>query len=103
MFLTVLIRGVVTFDGKEDLTRDLLMNGPPKSHKDTGNSDNNVINALENAGIADDGKVENISQGDHMYTATIFEILRPSKPARNSWSRRRTFPSPAKQSQTSCI
>ena len=65
------------------------------------NFDNNVINALEkmiaDAGIADDGKVENITQDDHMYTATIFEILRPPKPAWNSWSRRRTFPSPAKQ------
>ena len=101
MFLTVLVHGVVTIDGKEDLTQDLLVNGyqvstdPPKSHKDTGNSDNNVINALEkmiaDAGIADDSKVENITQGDHMYTGTIFEILRPSKPARNSWSRRRTF------------
>jgi hypothetical protein len=27
MFLTVLLHGVVTIDGREDLTRDLLMNG----------------------------------------------------------------------------
>ena len=90
MFLTVLVHGVVTIDGREDLTRDLLMNDylvttdPPKSKKDTGNSDNNVIDALEkmiaDAGIADDGMVENITQGDHVYTATIFEISRRPKP-----------------------
>jgi hypothetical protein len=27
MFMTVLLHGVVTIDGREDLTRDLLMNG----------------------------------------------------------------------------
>ena len=53
MFLTVLIHGVVTIDGREDLTRDLLMNGylvstdSPKSDHKTGISGSNVIDALE--------------------------------------------------------
>ena len=91
MFLTVLIHGVVTIDGREDLTRDLLMNGylvstdAPKSNTSTGNSGNNVIDALEkrmaDIGIADDGRMENVTQGDHIYTATIFKIWRTSKRA----------------------
>ena len=91
MFLTVLIHGVVTIDGREDLTRDLLMNGyfvstdPPESNNNTENYGNNAIDALEkmmaDAGIADSdiGRVEDITQGDHLYTATVFEIWRPTK------------------------
>ena len=66
MFLTVLIHGVVTIDGREDLTRDLLMNGylvstdSPKSDHKTGNSSSNVIDALEkmmaDVGIAEHGR-----------------------------------------------
>jgi hypothetical protein len=56
MFLTVLIHGVVTIDGREDLTRDLLMNGylvstdPPKSDNKRGNSGNNDRCACKNDG-----------------------------------------------------
>ena len=88
MFLTVLIHGVVTIDGREDLTRDLLMNGylvntdPPKSNNNAGNSGNNVdalVEMMADAGIAVDGGVEDITQGDHIHTATIFETWRQTK------------------------
>ena len=90
MFLTVLIHGVVEIDGKEDLTRDLLMKGylvstdPPKANNNTGNSNKVVVDALEKImakAVIDDGRVEDIKPGDLIYTATIFEILRPWKPA----------------------
>ena len=91
MFLTVLVHGVVEIDGREDLTRDLLMNGylvstdPPESNNETAtaNSNNNLLDALEKrmaeAGIADVGSMENTTKGDHIFTASIFEISGPSK------------------------
>ena len=92
MFLTVLIHGVVEIDGEEDLTRDLLMKGylvstdPPKSKISMRSSGNYLIEELvkrmADAGIlVDDGSVEDIKPGGLIYTATIFEILRPWKPA----------------------
>ena len=89
MFLTVLIHGVVTIDGEEDLTRDLLMKGylvstdPPKANNKRGNSDKIVVNALEKImakAVIDDGTVEDIKPGDLTYKATIFEIVKSSKP-----------------------
>jgi Fungal protein kinase len=90
MFLTVLVHGVVTIDGKEDLTRDLLMNGylvstdPPKSDNKRGNSGNNddeLVKRMANIGIANRGSVEDTTQDDHICKASTFEILRPSKPS----------------------
>ena len=105
MFLTVLIHGVVTIDGREDLTQDLLMNGYLVSTEDDARDDdsrddysrddysrddsinekeifNNAINALQEmmavTSIADHS-VEDTAQGDHIYQASIFEVLRVSK------------------------
>jgi Fungal protein kinase len=90
MFLTVLNHGVVSINGREDLTQDLIMNGylvstdSPKSDHKTENFSSNVIDALEkimaDVGIADHGRVEDTAQDDLIYEASIFEILRPSKP-----------------------
>ena len=89
MFLTVLVHGVVTVDGKEDLTQDLLMNGYMISTDDSSNDhsinerENPVFNELEemmaDAGITDDS-VEDIAQMDHIYNASIFEVLKTTKP-----------------------
>ena len=54
MFSTILIQGVVTTDGREDLTQDLLMNGYLVSTNDDFQDDSinereiidNAINAL---------------------------------------------------------
>jgi hypothetical protein len=90
MFLTVLVHGVVAIDGREDLTQDLLMNGymvstDKKSRKP--NNEGGLIDALDalrnrmaNAGIANHVRVENATQGDHICKASIFEVLRTSKP-----------------------
>ena len=89
MFLTVLIHGVVTVDDREDLSRDPLMNGylattdPPKSNNKGENPGNNFdvqVKRMANVGIANHGSVENTTKGDHIYKASIFEILRLLKP-----------------------
>ena len=90
MFLTVLIHGVVTVDGREDLTQDLLMNGYLLSTDDDiqDNSesyyeegiDDELLKALASFGIADHITVEDIAPDDHAYKASIFEILRAAKP-----------------------
>ena len=89
MFLTVLIHGVVTVDGREDLTQDLHMNGYLLSTDDDiqDNSesyyegiDNELQKALASFGIADHITVEDIAPDDHAYKASIFEILRAAKP-----------------------
>ena len=88
VFLTVLIHGVVTIHGEEDLTRDLLMNGylvstkPPESKNKRGNSGNNddeLVKRMADLGIATHGSVEHTTEDDHIYKASIFEVLRPSK------------------------
>ena len=90
MFLTVLIHGVVTVDGREDLTRDLLMNGylvttdPPKSNtqrerENPGNNFDALVKRMANVGIANRGRVTNATGGDHIYKASIFVILRTLK------------------------
>ena len=99
MFLTVLVHGVVTIDGREDRTQDLLMNGylvstdkvprnnkvprndkVPRNKKGKGKIDK--IEGLEErfakAGIADRGSVEDNTPDDHVFKASIFEVLRPS-------------------------
>jgi hypothetical protein len=89
--LTVLIHGVVEIDGREDLTRDLLMNGYLVSTDDFRNeSQDESINETENfdnelnkvqAMIADIGiAAEHTARVDHMHRASIFEVLRASKP-----------------------
>ena len=95
MFLTVLIHGVVTIDGSEDLTQDLLMNGYMISTDDNfrlhllekiENSEYTIIDALRkrmaNAGVADHRvhSVEDTAQADHIYKASIFEVLKVSNP-----------------------
>ena len=115
MFLTVLVHGVVTIDGREDLTQDLHMNGyllstdvDPQNgddsqvdddSQDDGNSQDDQddddsqddesddfeyeINALKEmmAVTGNTGHSVEGAQVDHIYKASIFEILRPSKPA----------------------
>ena len=87
MFLTVLVHGVVEIDGREDLTRDLLMNGylvstdPPKSKNQVGNSGNKVdalVKRMADVGIDNHGSVENTTQVDHIYKASVFEVLKRS-------------------------
>jgi hypothetical protein len=92
MFLTVLIHGVVTIDGREDLTQDRIMNGyvvsnddsPKANIKSGNNSSDDLVDELEewlaDFGIADLGSVGDATQSDHIYKASIFEVLRPSKP-----------------------
>ena len=92
MFLTVLIHGVVTIDGREDPTQDLLMNGYLVStdvdfQDDSTNEKeifNNAISGLQkrmaDIGIADHSTLEDTVRGDHIYKASIFETLRVSKP-----------------------
>ena len=90
MFLTVLVHGVVEIGGREDTTQDLLMNGylistdSPESNNTRENSGNIVISALERMlaelGIADLGSAGDTTQGDNIYTASIFQILRKPKP-----------------------
>ena len=90
MFLTVLIHGVVEIDGREDTTQDLLMNGylintdSPESDNTTGNSGDIVIDKLEkkmaDLSIADLDSAGDTTQGNHIYTASIFQILRKAKP-----------------------
>jgi hypothetical protein len=83
MFLTVLINGVVTIDGREDLTRDLLMNGylvstDPKSDNKRRNSGNNVdalVKMMANVGIANRGSVKDTTQDDHICLAFYIRDL----------------------------
>ena len=94
MFLTVLVHGVVKIKGREDLKQDLLTNGylvttdSPKSIDEMENSGDNLIDELvkriADVDIADLGRVEDTSQGDHIYEASIFEVLGPSKPVSQS-------------------
>ena len=87
MFLTVLVHGVVEIDGREDLTRDLLMNGylvstdPPESNNQGVNSGNKVdalVKRMADVGIGNHGNVENTTQVDHVYKASVFEVLKRS-------------------------
>ena len=89
LFLTVLIHGVVKIDGREDLTQDLLMNGylistDVDSHKSNKGNFNDASSALQKrlakVSIADHSGVEDTPQGGHIYKASIFEVLRVSKP-----------------------
>ena len=94
MFLTVLVHGVVKIEGREDLTQDLLMNGylvstdSRKSINKSGNSGGNMVDELvkmmADAGIADHDSVGDTAQDDHIYNASIFEVLRPSNPSSQS-------------------
>ena len=98
MFLTVLIHGIVTIDGREDLTQDLMMNGYLVSTKvdfqllKKENSHNTVISALQKrmakVRIADHSSLEDTTPSDHIYKASIFEILKASKPGSqpSSWT-----------------
>ena len=94
MFLTVLVHGVVTIDGREDHTQDLLMNGylvsskSPKADNESSNSEVPGVDELEKIldeiSIADSGrKVLDTTQGDKTYEASIFEILKSAKPDRS--------------------
>ena len=91
MFLTVLVHGVVTIDGREDLTQDLLMNGylvSTDSDDDSYTSDNEeedrsdavLLKRMAKAGITDRGRVNDTMQGGHVHKASIFEVLRSPKP-----------------------
>ena len=90
LFLTVLVHGVVTINGREDLTQDLLMNGymvstdkkSPKSSNrvDSIDADDELRKMLANVAIAGHVRVKTTAQGDHIYKASIFEVLRTSKP-----------------------
>ena len=89
MFLTVLIHGVVEIDGKEDLTRDLLdgylvSTDPPTSDDERGNSgdddDELFVELMAEVDISNHGGVEEVKRDEHIYEASIFEILRTSKP-----------------------
>ena len=86
MFMTVLLHGVVTIDGKEDLTRDLLMSGylvrtnsirKAKKHRDILDE---LAELMLDGDIADRGG-EGTVRGDHhnIYQASIFELVKPSK------------------------
>ena len=94
MFLTALVHGIVTIDGREDLTHDLLMNGYMVSTDSRAYSSDNRVNVndeiddairkkLAKVRIADYNSVEDTAKGDHIHKASIFEILGPSKPG--SW------------------
>ena len=95
MFLTVLVHGVVTIDGREDHTQDLLMNGYIISTDDSDDDDS--IDERENPGhvlikelqemmiaagidIHRVRSVKDTAQGDHIYKASIFEVLKVSNP-----------------------
>ena len=97
MFLTVLIHGVVTINGREDLTQDLLMNGYMVTTKSTDDDsrahssdkrvnhfndaiDNVIQKKLANVSIADYNSMEDTAQDDHIHKASIFEVLKLSKP-----------------------
>ena len=87
MFLTILVHGVVTIDGKEDLTQDLHMDGYLISTSDdTHNSNGNKGTLLDklqkkmaNVGIADRSR-DGTTQDDRVYKASVFEVLRSPKP-----------------------
>ena len=88
MFMTVLLHGVVIIDGREDLTRDLLMDGYLVS-----TSGNSIMKTKEPRKLADalaemmldldisDRGAKGTVQGDHrnVYEASVFE-LSSSKP-----------------------
>ena len=91
MILTVLIHGVVEIDGRQDLTQDLLMNGylvctddfQNESQDESINETENLDNELNKvqAMIADVSiAAEDTARIDHMHRASIFEVLRASKP-----------------------
>ena len=91
MFLTILVHGVVTIDGKDDLTQDLHMDGylistgddSRKSNSNKGKLLDKLQKIMVEAGIADRGtsSVEDTTQRGHIYyNASIFEVLRASKP-----------------------
>ena len=85
--------GVVEIDGREDLTKDLL-NGYTVSTKSADDNSqasssdkrvnfNDAIDEIKLAKIsfADYSSVEDTAQGDLIYKASLFEVLRPSKPS----------------------
>ena len=94
MFLTVLVHGVVTIDGREDHTQDLLMNGYIISTDDSDDDDSiderekfdNAIKELQEMMIAAGidvhraRRVKDTAQADHIYKASIFEVLKVSNP-----------------------
>ena len=76
-------------EGREDLTWDLLMNGylvstdPSASNDESGNAGNNVdalVEMMVDVGIANHGNVEDITQDEHIYRPSTFEILSSSQP-----------------------
>jgi hypothetical protein len=62
----------------------LVSTASPKAGNKSGNSGTRLLKKLEkrmgNLRISDRGSVEDTTQGDHRQEASIFEILRPSKP-----------------------
>ena len=86
MFLTVLLHGVVTVHGKQDLTQDLLMSGNLIStDDDLIKESSNLNDALQELaedmaalGIADHDAKDAV-QSSPVYKASIFEISKTSK------------------------
>ena len=84
LFLTVLLHGVVTIDGNEDLTQDLLMNG----YLVTTDKDRPIINIqqkYDNVLDRIEGELNDINIGasdtvrrGRVHKASIFELLKVS-------------------------
>ena len=84
-FLTVLLHGVVTVHGKQDLTQDLLMNGHLISTddgllKESMESYNTPHELAEDMAALDiaDREAEDTVQSGPVYKASIFEIFKTS-------------------------
>jgi Fungal protein kinase len=109
MFWTVLIHGVVQIDGREDLTQDLLMNGylistdddfQDDSINETENFDNVIDELQERMANVDITKrrAEDTARVDHIYRASIFEILKALNPA-SQWTSLVTTPNVSTSNQ----
>ncbi|KAF8811926.1 hypothetical protein BYT27DRAFT_6436016 [Phlegmacium glaucopus] len=79
MFLTVLLHGVVTIDGRQDITQDFLMDGYlisnddnsiKKKRKKLDGIVDRLAEKMVNVHIADRG-AKDILQSDHMYKVSI--------------------------------
>ena len=98
LFLTVLVHGVVTIDGREDLTQDLIMNGYMVSTDDSRSGPRNVVSHPSREDSIKDreylfnvmqdmmavAKIAGRSAGDtaqvdRTFKASIFDITRAPK------------------------
>lgn len=58
----------------------LVSTDPPESNDEAEIPVDALIEMMADVGIANHGSLEDITQDEHIYKASIFEILRPSKP-----------------------